>query len=388
MSPVRVQHGGCPLSSPDPYSMPGGEIRPCARVETIASAQFNRWNDLVRQFPHAGFFHGSGWMEVLQAAYAFRPVGLAFWWGDDLVGLVPMTEVLSRWTGRRGVSLPFADVCPPLIPAQGDVTLLLPALMGFARDQGWDYFEIRGSVRGAVAVQSGAGQCPESGLKNYVPSVRFHGHRIELPRDPAELWARLKGPVRTGIRKAQSAGVVIESSTSIETLRQFYTLYRQTRQRHGLPPQPWAFFEAIHDRILAKGQGRVLLARGGDQCLAGAVFFEHGRSALFKYGAFDARHQRLRANNQVFWSALTHYVEAGFETVDLGRTSLDNIGLRRFKGGWASAEYALEYTKYELPGNRFVTDKDRAVGWHNWLFRLAPRWASGLAGKLLYKHWA
>ncbi len=290
-----------------------------------------------------------------------------------MVGLVPMVEVISRFTGRRGVSLPFADECPPLVPSGAPPTNLLAPLVQYAREQGWDYFEVRGAA---------------DTLRPELASVSFHGHRIDLPSGTEAMWDRLRGPIRTGVRKAGASGVTIEMETSVAALQEFHRLYRLTRQRHGLPPQPFSFFAAIHERILAKGAGRIFLARGGGRCLAGAVFLEHGGRALFKYGAFDARFQQLRANNLLFWTALQHYIREGYSGIDLGRTSLDNAGLRRFKQGWGSEEYALDYAKYNLRKDQFVKEADMTAGWYNWAFRLAPRWVSAFAGKVLYKHWA
>jgi hypothetical protein len=371
MMAVRAQHGGGNLK-PAKLAVAGAGL-PCVTVEAFDASRFGAWNEMVGRFSNASFFHGSAWMEVLQASYGFRPIGLVFRRGEAVVGLIPFVEVLSRFTGRRSVSLPFADECPPLVPTGVATDNLLHALVEFTRAQGWDFFEVRGS---------------NDGLRPDLPSVRFHGHRIDLPPDVGTLWERLKSPVRTGVRKAESAGVTVEFSTSRDAPREFPHPYPLTRQRHGLPPQPISFFQAVHHRILSTGSGQIVLARSAGRCLAGAVFFDRGERALFKYGAFDARFQSVRANNMVFWEALKHYVKKGCTAMELGRTSLRNDGLRRFKQGWASVEYPIEYAKFDLRENRFVEEKDMAAGWYNWAFRLAPRWVSGLVGKVLYKHWA
>jgi hypothetical protein len=285
MMSVRVEHGGHTLSSANPPAAGTGGLS-CIVVESFDRARLGEWNTLVRRVPHAGFFHGSAWMEVLQTAYGFQPMGLVFRRQDQIVGLIPVVEVLSRWTGCRGVSLPFADECPPLIPEGITPDNLLLALVDYTRSKQWDYFEIRGT---------------NGGLQPTLPSVCFHGHRIELPRTPEALWDRLKGPVRTGVRKAESLGVTAEFPTTIEGLREFHRLYRLTRQRHGLPPQPFRFFQAIYERVLRSGEGRLVLARAKGRVIAGAVFFRYGNRALFKYGAFDTNYQHLRANNLVLW---------------------------------------------------------------------------------------
>jgi CelD/BcsL family acetyltransferase involved in cellulose biosynthesis len=342
-------------------------------VERFDLTRAAEWDGLVREFSEATFFHASAWMRVLQRSYGFRPVALVFRKAGNVVGLVPMVEVLSRLTGRRGVSLPFADECAPLTLPGAPLGSLRAAVIRQARERRWDFFELRGS---------------SDALRPNPPSVSFYGHLIEIPSNERALWENLRGPVRTAVRKAKSSGVTVEFSKTAAALGEFHRLYCLTRRRHGLPPQPFTFFESILDDVFQAGLGQVALARSGGRCVAGAVFFQYGRRALFKYGAFDVRYQAVRANNLIFWEALQRYQAAGCSRLDLGRTSLANAGLRRFKEGWATREYAIDYVKYDLHGDRFVKEKDMASGWYNWAFRLAPRWASSLAGKVLYKHWA
>lgn len=390
--------------SPTPFPLAGDGV-PWLSVDAVdGSRAAANWDALVAGFPEAGPFHGSPWMRVLEASYGFRSVGLILRRGPRVVGLIPMVEVSSRFTGRRGVALPFADECPPLAAPDVPVGALLQPLATFARGRGWDFFELRGQhlALGPIIaeVPEFRGRTPPEGLPGQVPSVSFHGHRLHLPATSEALWKGLKGPVRTAVRKAESAGVTIEFSSALDALREFHGLYRLTRQRHGLPPQPFSFFGAIQKEILAREPkagdsrpsvdlgGMVVLARWKGRAVAGAVFFHRGDRAIYKYGAFDHRCQELRANNLVFWAALRRYVEQGIRTVDLGRTSLGNEGLRRFKLGWGGVEYPIDYTKYDLHQKAFVKEKDMAAGWYNWAFRVSPRWLSSFAGQVLYKHWA
>jgi lipid II:glycine glycyltransferase (peptidoglycan interpeptide bridge formation enzyme) len=172
----------------------------------------------------------------------------------------------------------------------------------------------------------------------------------------------------------------------LPAVRDFYRLLRQTRQRHGMPPQPFAFFANLQRHILAPNHGRVVLARLGRVAVAGAVFLQFGRTALFKFGASDESFQNLRANNLVMWRAIQWHVQRGFESLDFGRTSLDNEGLRRFKLSWGTQERTIEYLRYELRAERFVTSEDRSSGWHNRLFRRLPGRISQLIGAGLYRH--
>ncbi len=233
-------------------------------------------------------------------------------------------EVSSRWTGRRGVSLPFTDCLRAAQRRGGDGHTLYEAALAHGRRRGWRYVECRGIVPG----------CPGA-----LPSLAFYGHVIDLEPGPDALFKGLDGAVRRGIRKAEEVRLQMEFGVDFESVRTFYGLHCQTRSRHGLPPQPFRFFENIARHVLGQGQGRVFIARAGLTPVAAAVFFHRGRQALYKFGASDYAFQRLRPNNLVMWEAMKRYAGEGFMGLHLGRTSLANEGLRRFKLGFGATEH-------------------------------------------------
>jgi hypothetical protein len=132
--------------------------------------------------------------------------------------------------------------------------------------------------------------------------------------------------------------------------------------------------------------GFVVLARYRGEPVAGAVFLMSGKHAIFKYGASLAAHQEVRANNLMMWESIKRLARHGYENLDLGRTSLANEGLRRFKLGWGTKEHRIEYVRCDVREGGFCTARDAASGWHNRLFRLLPVTLSRLTGSMLYKH--
>ena len=166
----------------------------------------------------------------------------------------------------------------------------------------------------------------------------------------------------------------------------FHGLLCRTRRRHGVPPQPWRFFQNIARHVLTRDQGWVVLARQGRVPVAGAVFFQFGRTVIYKFGASDHRFQHLRANNFVMWEAIKRFAQQGCDFVDLGRTSLDNEGLRRYKLGWGARERRVDYVRYDRRAHAFVTVSDGSAGWHNRIFRVLPVALARLVGAALYRH--
>jgi hypothetical protein len=281
-------------------------------------------------------------------------------------------EVNSRWSGRRGVCLPFTDECTPIGGGDTDQdgTLYQEALR-HGRERGWKYFEVRGGGQrwGGNTV-----------------SEEYLGHRLDLTCGEEALCAGLSDTVRRGIRKAEKEGLRIERSTSLDSMKAFYALHCQTRRRHGVPPQPFRFFEAVVRHVLSAGHGFVFTAVHQARIVAAAVFFHHGKQALYKYGASDAGFQALRPNNLLMWEAIRWYQKSGLATLSFGRTSLDATGLRHFKLGFGALESRIEYCRYDLRREKFVPTRDRSRSGLTPLFRSLPLPVLRFAGSILYPH--
>jgi hypothetical protein len=339
-------------------------LPPCANPLTDPS-----WDRRVTAFPGASFFHRTAWARVLHDTYGFTPFYLIRESGGTLQGVLPFMEVDSWLTGRRGIALPFTDHCAPL-GDDADIARLVPAVTQLAQARRWKHWELRGGTNALPAP----------------PAVAFHGHVIDLYGDTESRFARCDSAVRRAVRKADSSGVEIEFSASEESVRIFYRLLCQTRRRHGLPPQPFSFFANIHRHVLQAGQGCIALAYCQGRPAAGAVFFHSGSTALFKFGASDETFQALRPNNLVMWRAIEWHARAGFTQLDLGRTSLPNPGLRRFKLSWGAAEHPILYARFDCQAGTFVTVTDRSTGWHGNVFKRVPSSLARLVGAVAYRH--
>jgi hypothetical protein len=328
------------------------------------------WNSRLGGQPSASVFHGADWARVLQGAYGFRPFYLVC---DDTRSVLPIMEVDSWLTGRRGVSLPFADECAPICREGASWERLWREALGHAEVRGWRYLECRGG---------------RALFRNAPASTAFHGHRLVLDGNPRSRFARMNGSVRRAVRKAEQGGLSIEFSQNIDAVRVFYRLHCRTRKRHGSPPQPFGFFRQLHRHLLSKDLGWVALAWHSRTPVAGAIFFRSAKTAVYKYAASNEAWQHLRPSNLILWEAINSFALQGFEELDFGRTSLDNEGLRRFKLGWGAKECRIEYVRYDLRSRAFVTAQDRASAWHTRVFQVLPMIFSKMAGAVLYRHMA
>ena len=72
------------------------------------------WDVRLRTRPASSIFHSASWARVLQGTYGYAPAYFTLIEGDQLQALLPIMEVSSWLTGKRGISLPFTDECEPL----------------------------------------------------------------------------------------------------------------------------------------------------------------------------------------------------------------------------------------------------------------------------------
>jgi hypothetical protein len=304
------------------------------RCELVDPLLEPRWNEWILEVPGATFFHSSHWARVLTQSYDY-PLHYAVLrdTNDRIRGILPVAEVCSWWTGRRGVCLPFSDECAPLTAEPSDLHPLIQIFRDLGRQHRWGYLELRG---GAEA------------LGDSVQSDEFWTHRVPLEASEDLQFRRLKESHRRNIRKAERGGIEIHSLRTRDSIEAYYKLHCVTRKRHGVPPQPLRFFQLIHKNVIEPGHGFVALARFKGEWIAGAVYFEFASKALYKFGASIPAFQHLRPNNLLMWQAILRFRSQGFQELSLGRTDLQSDGLLQFKRGWGGEESVTRYHRIEL----------------------------------------
>jgi Acetyltransferase (GNAT) domain len=359
-----------PLSSDDSFVEPktGGES---LQMRILDPVRDPAWDHVVALHREAGCFHTCAWAKVLHQTYGHQPFYLRFSRGRRLAALVPLMEVRSLFTGRRGVCLPFSDVCEPLIFDPEAVDLVRDRLVRFAQERHWKHLEIRGGRSFQLAPSAAA---------------RFYGHALDLRNGVEQLTTRFDSAVRRAVRKAERSDVKAVVVRNRPAITDFYRLHVQTRRRHGLPPQPASFFLNIYDQIIKPGLGFIVLARHESQPIAAAIFFRFGKNALYKYGASDKRFQEFRANNLVMWQGIQFLARNGAETLQFGRTECKNDGLRRFKLSWGSEEDTIDYFRVDPLGRQCLAPVPRDSGFHKKIFGRLPLIFNRLAGSIIYPH--
>jgi len=339
-------------------------------VDPLASSD---WDASLARLPHVSLYHRSPWARVLAESYHLRPLYLRLGSAEDPQAVLPLMEVKSVLTGKRGVSLPFSDECEAAAVSETEFRVLFDYALRMGRDRGWDYLECRGGLEWIPQATS---------------SLEYYGHRVVLHENPEVILAQFHSSVRRAIRKAEQTPLTFHFSPDLKAVEEFYQLFCKTRQRHGAPPQPFHFYARIQRYLLETGNGLVALAKLGDKAVGGTLFLHDGTTVMMKFAASDLEYQHLRMNNLVLWESMRHYGQRGFKHMDFGRTSLANDGLLTFKRHWGAQERRIRYVRYGFRAKAFTQSTDQTSGWQVKLFQRMPLPAARMAGKLLYRHMA
>jgi hypothetical protein len=341
------------------------------QLQIINPLEYPNWDELLLTNGDYSFFHSSSWARVLCESYKYKPLYFTSIDNGKLSDLIPVMEVRSPLTGRRGVSLPFTDYCQPIASDKSHFQEIIDNLIKYGKNAGWKYIEWRGA---------------ENYFQDITHSSFYYGHTLDLTQNEQELLSSFRSSTKRNIKKAIKEGVNIKISNSLESIKAFYRLNCITRKHHGLPPQPYYFFKKIYEHIISKKKGFVVLASFRKRTIAGAVYFYFGEKVIFKYGASERAYHHLRPNNLIMWEAIKWYARNGFKTFSLGRAEPENEGLLQFKQGWGTTENIIRYYKYNFKKSSFISERSKLTGFHNKVFNVTPIPVLKLVGSMLYKY--
>lgn len=335
-----------------------------------------RWAALVQAHPLATVFHSTGWLQALAATYGYEPFVLTTTREGALENGLLACRV-HTWMARRLVSLPFSDHCDPLVSTAAEATALCEGLSAEMARGRWRSLQVRPATVETSLPAAGAYAWHVLDLERSIDAIRQGMHPSHT---------------RRAITRAAREGVTYESGTSDAQVHAFFALLRLTRRRHGVPPQPLAWFTTLA-RTLGSSMA-VHIARKAGQAIAAIVTLRFKRTLVYKYGGSDARHHALGGMPFLFWRVIEQAHADGLATLDLGRSNLDQPGLIAFKEHLGAERRTLTYRQLPaIASSRVGGEGLGDAGDPNVLTRVAraalirlPDPLFDLTGRMVYRH--
>jgi CelD/BcsL family acetyltransferase involved in cellulose biosynthesis len=341
-------------------------------VDVIDPLTDSRWTDLVSRHPRATAFHSREWLAALRETYGYEPFAITSASpGQPLADGFVACRIRSWLTGKRLVSLPFTDHCDPLASDDPSERRLLSRMIEESQQGGCGYLEFRPLA------------APAS-VEGFEPADTYCFHELNLAPTLDELHRNLhKDSIRRKIRRAEETPLVYESGATNELVDTFYHLLLITRRRHHLPPQPKSWFRNLMKQM--RDAARIRVARKDGAAIAAILTLHHRAKVIYKYGCSDGAFHQLGGMPFLFWKLIEESKAAGAESIDFGRSDLENEGLIAFKSKFGAAKRTLTYFRYPR------ANRQNAGDWGDSLlarrvFSILPDGVLSAAGKVLYKH--
>ena len=314
-------------------------------VRPFREGDRHAWADFVERCAEATFFHRVEWHDLIEDVFRHRTHYLVAERSGALVGVLPLARVKSLLFGDALVSLPFAVYGGAAVVEESARSALHRAASDLARDLGVQHLELRDRARTEP-------EWPQQELY-----VTFR--KALLPEVEANLLA-IPRKQRAMVRKGIERGLVSEIDGRVD---RFFELYADNQHRHGTPPYPRRYFEALR-RAFGKDCEVLTVVDGAGAPVSSVLSFYFRDEVLPYYAGDHERARSLAANDFKYWELMRRAVERGLHVFDYGR-SKRGTGSFDFKKNWGFEPQPLHYEYFLLrrdgiPQNNPANPKYRA----------------------------
>jgi hypothetical protein len=349
-------------------------------VRQLQSSEYSAWDEFVHRHPLGSPYHLTSWKIWIERAFSHIRgsflVGTTPHSNEILAGL-PIYHVRSRLLGDRLVTVPFAAYCDPLLRHAEDFKAFLPEIRRWMVRDRVVRFELKTWRHPPIDSNSGFG----------VIKRHLH-HFIPLGPDP-ESFLQSCSPtsVRHMIGKARKQGVRITADGGTGHLDAFYQIHVETRVRLGLPAMPMSLFASLVDPS-PPNPAAIRLALLGGQPVAAILTLRFRDMLAVEYAGDLAAHRKSGASQLLYWQTIMAAFREGRTWISLGRTSLDNPGLRAYKCHWQAREeqlltHVLSISKEQGTGTWPVATARHLA---KRIIRVTPKRLAVWLGNACYRH--
>ena len=319
---------------------------------------------------------------MLRRAYGYEPFPLAYEVDGRIEGVLPLSLIASRLTGRRLVSLPFSGPAGPIGNSPEAMTRLVETAADMMTELGCRFLNIRSGSRAA-----------EPALAAFARVESFVSSLMRLDPDPGAVWRRIpQRTVREEIRNARRRGVTVRTGESVSDLAVFYHLHTETARKHGIPPPPWRLFRSIWELLRPCGLAHLFIAALGDRVITAQLCFAFGGVVSVAYVGIDYRFIGYHPVKAADWAAIEWACRERYRIFDFLQSHVDNQGLRWYKRSFGAEEQPLTYyyhprTDGVASAREFLIGRaSRVSGAVKSVVRRLPPWGLRILGELAYRH--
>lgn len=286
------------------------------------------WQQFLNTHPDATAYHHFGWGQAIQEAYGHKPHYFMAKSNDEVVGLLPVLEIVRPILTNQFCSLPFCDVGGTLAKSDD----IARGLIDFASES------LGISEKTPLDMRQSGAKSEELLTKENTIEGQKVRMLLPLPDSSEALMASFKSKLRSQVRKAEKNGLTYEIGRSQSLLNEFYDVFAHNMRSLGSPVHSKNLFEKLlkhyGDEIV------ISIVRTGDIAIGGGIVLLGEKTASIPWASTRAEYNRLAPNMMLYWSLLKHVTDAGKQQFDFGRSSFGK-GTFKFKSQWGAQPVSL-----------------------------------------------
>jgi FemAB-related protein (PEP-CTERM system-associated) len=303
------------------------------QIKILEAEGRSAWDRFVLdECPEAGFFHRSGWRDVIEGVYRQRCHYLYAERDGRVVGVLPLVHVRSPVFGDRLISTAFtigggaAALDEEARAALDDKALQLMNRLGVA------CFEVRGPAR------------PHDGDGWVAKGETYANFSRPIPAAEEDCLKQIPRKQRAVVRKAIVAGNLSDEVDSHPD--RFFPLYAFSMRNMGTPVFGKRFFAAVMQVFGNDCDCLTVLDHGTP--VAGVMSFYFRNQVMPYYTGSLPQARDLGANDFMYWRLMRRAYDRGFSVFDFGRSKL-GTGPFSFKKNWGFEPRPIIH-EYRVPG--------------------------------------
>lgn len=303
------------------------------QIKTLQAEGRSAWDRFVLvECPEAGFFHRSGWRDVIEEVYR-QPCHYLYAERDGrIVGVLPLVHVRSPVFGDRLISTAFtigggaAALDEEARAALDDEALQLMNRLNVAS------FEVRGPAR----LHDGEGWVAKG--ETYANFSR------PIQATEEDCLKQIPRKQRAVVRKAMVAGNLADEVDADAS--RFFPLYGFSMRNMGTPVFGKRFFAAVMRAFGTDCDCLTVLDHGTP--VASVMSFYFRNQVMPYYTGCLPQARNLGANDFMYWRLMRRAYDRGFSVFDFGRSKLGS-GPFSFKKNWGFEPRPIIH-EYRVPG--------------------------------------
>ena len=338
------------------------------KVEVLQSSD-SACDVFVQRHPDAKLCHLYAWAERVVRKGGHSPFYLVARDGDDVYGILPLTQVRSRIFGNRMVSQASSNYGGPLTECPEALDALFEHAVRLATERGCESIEFRNIEPLPYDLQR-----REDKMCMHLP----------LKADPEDVWKKFKPKVRNQVRKAEKSGIVAESG-DLDMVREFYKVYTVRMHQLGTPPRSRKF---ICDVLTGfPDNSRIFVVRLDGKAVGAGLTIHYKGFVEIPLAATLTQYNKLCPNNLLYWTVMEYYCKAGAAMFDFGRCTVDS-NTYRFKKQWGAEPVKLNYQYWTRPGHElsFLSPDNPKYRKKVEMWKKLPLWLTRLIGPYISRH--